>query len=62
MTGITMLYGTDATADTVGVKSFEEQPVAVDAAGELGRKIAEALKAMENHWPTAGERSRCVAI
>lgn len=44
MTGVTMLYGPDATVNTVIIKSFEEQPVAVDAAGELGRKIAEALK------------------
>ncbi len=44
MTGITMLYGPDATVDSVGIKSFEEQPVAVDAAKELGCKVAEALE------------------
>ncbi|MCR4288986.1 MAG: flavodoxin family protein [Candidatus Scalindua sp.] len=45
MTGITMLYGPDATKDSVGINSFEEQPIAVEAARELGQKIAEALKA-----------------
>ena len=45
MTGITMLYGPEATVDSVGIKSFEEQPVTVKAAKELGRKIAEALNA-----------------
>lgn len=43
MTGITMLYGPEATVDSVGIKSFEEQPVTVEAAKELGRKIGEAL-------------------
>lgn len=44
MTGITMLYGPEATVDSVGIKTFEEQPVAIDGAKELGQKIAEALK------------------
>ena len=44
MSGIKMLYGSDATVDSVGIKSFEEQPVAVEAATELGHKIDEALK------------------
>jgi multimeric flavodoxin WrbA len=43
MTGITMLYGPEATVDSVGIKSFEEQPLTVEAAKELGSKIAEAL-------------------
>jgi len=45
MTGITMLYGPNATKDSVGIKAFETQPVAVEAARELGRKLAEALRA-----------------
>lgn len=53
MSGIPMLYGPDATVDSVGIKSFEEQPVAVEAARELGHKIAEALgtanKAIDSH-------------
>ena len=44
MSGITMLYGSDATVDSVGIRLFEEQPIAVGAAGELGRSIAEALQ------------------
>lgn len=44
MTGITMLYGSEATADSVGIKKFEEQPIAVDGARELGEKIASALR------------------
>lgn len=43
MSGITMLYGPEATVDSVGIKSFEEQPMAVEAAGNLGRRIARAL-------------------
>jgi multimeric flavodoxin WrbA len=43
MSGIRMLYGPTATIDSVGIKTFESQPLNVDAAGELGRKIAEAL-------------------
>ncbi len=45
MSGIPMLYGPDATVDSVGIKAFETQPVAVEAASELGLKITEALKA-----------------
>ena len=44
MSGITMLYGSDATVDSVGIKLFEEQPIAVDAAAELGRIIGKALQ------------------
>lgn len=43
MSGVRMLYGPTATIDSVGIKTFESQPLNVDAAGELGRKIAEAL-------------------
>ncbi len=44
MSGITMLYGPAATADSVGIELFEEQPVSLEAAKELGYKIAEALE------------------
>lgn len=43
MTGITMLYGPDATVSTVGIKAFEKQPEAIAAARELGLRIAETL-------------------
>jgi multimeric flavodoxin WrbA len=43
MSGIKMLYGPAATIDSVGIKMFESQPLNLDAARELGRKIAEAL-------------------
>lgn len=45
MTGITMIYGPDATVASVGVRSFEEQPAAVKAAVELGQGIAARLQA-----------------
>jgi len=45
MSGINLLHGSDAPKDSVGIKSFEEQPIAVEAARELGRKIGAALKA-----------------
>jgi hypothetical protein len=38
-----MLYGPMACVDSVGIKQFEEQPLAIQGAEELGRKIAEAL-------------------
>jgi multimeric flavodoxin WrbA len=43
MSGVKMLYGPMATVDSVGVKPFEEQPIAIEGAQELGHKIAEAL-------------------
>ncbi|MGQ3685602.1 MAG: flavodoxin family protein [Candidatus Loosdrechtia sp.] len=43
MSGIKMLYGSMATVDSVGIKQFEQQPVLVQGAQELGRKIAETL-------------------
>jgi len=44
MSGIRMLYGPEATVDSVGIASFEGQPRAVDAATELGRNLAKALQ------------------
>lgn len=41
MSGVTMMYGRDATRESVGFNSFEKQPTAVEAAKELGRKVAE---------------------
>lgn len=43
MSGIKMLYGENATVNSVGIKTFEVQKIAVGAATELGRKIAQAL-------------------
>lgn len=43
MSGIPMLYGADATPESVGIKAFENQPEAVAAAKELGKNIAAAL-------------------
>jgi len=43
MSAIEMIYGSDATVDSVGIKTFEKQPIALEAAQELGKKIAEAL-------------------
>jgi multimeric flavodoxin WrbA len=43
MSGIKMLYGCDATTESVGVNVFENQQEAVIAAVELGKKIAQAL-------------------
>jgi multimeric flavodoxin WrbA len=45
MSGLKMLYGPMATVDSVGIKTFESQPQSFDGARELGRKLAEALKA-----------------
>jgi multimeric flavodoxin WrbA len=45
MSGLKMLYGPMATVDTVGIKAFESRPQNLDAAKELGVKLAEALKA-----------------
>lgn len=45
--GITMVYGPDATPESVGVGLLEKQPDAVEAAKELGHKIAEALKSKQ---------------
>ncbi len=44
MSGLKMLYGPMATVDSVGIKTFESQPQNLDAARELGKKLAEALK------------------
>jgi multimeric flavodoxin WrbA len=43
MSGVKMLYGPMACVDSVGVKSFEEQPIAIQGAEALGRALAQAL-------------------
>lgn len=43
MSGIKMMYGSEATVSSVGVKTFEEQQQAVEAAVKLGKAIAERL-------------------
>ena len=45
MSGIKMLHGPAATIDSVGIKSFEQQPLCIDGAKELGQKLAAALQA-----------------
>ncbi|MGE5237379.1 MAG: flavodoxin family protein [Chloroflexota bacterium] len=44
MSGLKMIFGPDATVDTVAKNAFENQPAALDAAKELGRRIGEALR------------------
>lgn len=44
MSGIKLLHGPQATVDSVGVTSFERQPLSLDGARELGIKIAQALQ------------------
>ncbi len=43
MSGIKMIHGQDATVSSVGVKTFEEQAGAVEAAIRLGKAISERL-------------------
>jgi hypothetical protein len=38
-----MIYGQDATLESVGVNNFEEQSEAIENAKNLGIKIAETL-------------------
>lgn len=47
LTGIKMMFGPEATKDSVGINRCEDQPEAVAAAKELGQKIAEQLKSKE---------------
>ncbi|MCG8471606.1 MAG: flavodoxin family protein [Desulfobacterales bacterium] len=42
--GIQMIYGEEATVDSVGIQTFEEQPLSLEAAEALGRKLGEMLK------------------
>lgn len=42
--GITMIYGPDATVDSVGIKSFEKQPLSFESAESLGREIGRRLR------------------
>jgi len=44
LSGIKMLYGENATVNSVGIKTFEDQSGAIEEATELGRNIAQALK------------------
>lgn len=47
MSGLKMLHGPDATVAGAGVSRFEDQPEALRAATELGRRIAASLAAEE---------------
>jgi len=42
--GLRMIYGNEATVQSVGINKFEEQQDALDAARALGKKIAGTLK------------------
>ncbi|MBP2029643.1 multimeric flavodoxin WrbA [Methanohalophilus levihalophilus] len=44
MSAIKMLYGPDATVESAGVNTFEDQPDAVQSAKEMGEAIAKELK------------------
>ncbi|WP_370575245.1 flavodoxin family protein [Methanomethylovorans sp.] len=45
--GLSMIFGPDATVESVGINDFEEQSKAMDAAKELGSNIAKKLKHTE---------------
>ncbi|WP_406670904.1 hypothetical protein V7O67_03635 [Methanolobus sp. ZRKC4] len=38
-----MLFGPEATVDSVGINNFEDQEIPLEAAKQLGRNIAESL-------------------
>ncbi len=42
--GLRMIYGNEATVQSVGVNAFEAQPDALVASRKLGEKIADAIK------------------
>ena len=44
ISGLAMLYGEDATPESVGVNIFEEQPQAVESVKALGQKIGQMLR------------------
>lgn len=44
MSGVKMMFGSDATVESVGINKFENQQDALNAARELGRKIAKVLR------------------
>ncbi|MGO8987933.1 MAG: hypothetical protein ACLQGU_23045 [bacterium] len=39
MSGIELIYGSATTVDSIGITTFEQQPDAIKAAKELGKKI-----------------------
>ncbi|MDE4907402.1 flavodoxin family protein [Methanogenium marinum] len=46
--GVKVMFGPDATVETVGFHGFETQPEAVKAAEELGKRIAQELSGKSN--------------
>jgi len=44
MSAIPMIYGPGTAVETVGVNKFNEQPAGIEAATELGKKIAATLQ------------------
>jgi hypothetical protein len=45
MSGIKMIFGPEATVESAGVNTFEEQQALLETAKELGEKIRRALLA-----------------
>jgi hypothetical protein len=43
MSGIKLIYGSAATVDSIGTTTFEQEPDAIKAAKELGKKIRQDL-------------------
>jgi multimeric flavodoxin WrbA len=43
ISGLEMLFGSEATVESVGINTFEEQPDVVKQVRELGRKIGDAI-------------------
>jgi multimeric flavodoxin WrbA len=44
MSAVKMIFGPNATVDSVGINRFEGQSVAMNSARELGKEIAQALR------------------
>lgn len=55
MTGVKMIHGHHATVDTVGVKCFEQQPMVIDGAQQLGQRIANALASQKQNGSSVAE-------
>jgi multimeric flavodoxin WrbA len=47
MSGIKMIFGPEATVDSIKIQSFEEQPAAIEASVTLGKEIANRLRSRQ---------------
>jgi hypothetical protein len=45
--GVKMLHGQDATVESVGISDIDTDPAKTEEAEELGRRLREAVDAME---------------